>query len=66
MADLEQVLHDVAKNPRKAKGDSSSMETHPLDKIIDAIRFTSSSTAVDTNNKRGMRFSKFLPPGAIE
>lgn len=66
MADLEDVIHDIAKNPHKAKGDSSSMETHKLTDLIAADRFLSASDAVSKNPNRGMRFSKFNPPGAIE
>ncbi len=66
MADLEQVIHTVASNPHKAKGDSSSMETHKLSELIAAQRFLSASDAVTKNPNRGLRFSKFLPPGAIE
>ena len=66
MADLEQVIQDVAKNPHKAKGDSGSMETHKLPDLIEAQKFLSASTAVDSNPLRGLRFSKFNPPGSIE
>lgn len=66
MADLEQVIHDVAKNPHKAKGDSGSMETHKLTDLIAAQKFLSSSNAVDVNPIRGLRFSKFNPPSSIE
>ena len=57
---------EKAKNPHKASGDSSSMETHKLTDLIAARKFLSGTAAVDVNPNRGLRFSKLLPPGAIE
>ena len=61
-ADLDQTIHDNASGPAKASGDSGSMEQHPLRDQIEADRYLNSKQAANKKG-RGLRFSKFVPPG---
>ena len=60
--DLEDTIQDNAQGPRKASGDSSSMEQHSLSDQIAADRYLNSKKA--TKKGLGVRFSKLSPPGA--
>ena len=60
--DLENTIHDNASGPRKASGDSGSMEQHNLKEQIEADRYLNSKQAV--KNGLGVRMSKLVPPGA--
>lgn len=63
MADnLESTIRQNAQGPAKAAGDAGSVEQHPLPDQIKADRYLSSKAAAQSK-KRGLRFSKFVPPG---
>ena len=63
MADeLDTSIRDNASGPRKASGDSGSVEQHDLKDQIEADRYLNSKQAV--KNGLGIRISKLLPPGA--
>jgi len=60
--DLDDTIRQNAKGPAKASGDAGSVEQHPLPDQIEADRFLASKEAVKSK-KRGLRFSKLVPPG---
>ena len=59
--DLEQTIRDNAAGPKKAAGDSGSMEQHPLKDQIDADRYLASKEAAKKG--LGVRRVKLIPPG---
>jgi hypothetical protein len=61
--DLDSTIRENAAGPKKAAGDSGSVEQHSLKDQIEADRYTRSSDAV-AKGHRGLRFSKMVPPGA--
>ena len=60
--DLEETIRENAKGPRQAKNDSVEMEQHPLKDQIEADRYLASKAAAKSK-RRGLRFSKLVPPG---
>ena len=60
---LEQTIADNAAGPKKATGDSGSMEQHPLADQIEADRYLASKQAMRSKAK-GIRLTKLVPPGA--
>jgi hypothetical protein len=64
MADeLDDTIRQNAQGPAKASGDAGSVEQHKLDEQIEADRYLASKEAAG-QKKRGLRFNKFVPPGA--
>jgi hypothetical protein len=61
---LAENIRDSALKPAKASGDAGSVEQHKLSDQIAADRYLSSKGAADTA-KRGLRFNKLVPPGAV-
>lgn len=59
----EQAIAQNAVGPKKAMGDSGSMEQHDLQDQIAADRYLASKEAVRSPSK-GIRLSKLVPPGA--
>jgi hypothetical protein len=62
---LEQAIADNASGPRKAQGDSGSVEQHSLKDQIEADRYLASKAAAKRRD-RGLRMSRIAPPGAGE
>jgi hypothetical protein len=60
---ISDAILENATGPKKASGDSSSMEQHPIADQIAADRYLKAREGV-ANPRRGLRFSKFIPPGA--
>ena len=60
--DLENSIRENAEGPKRAKGDSSEMEQHPLPDQIAADRYLESKNA--SRKGLGMRVTKLVPPGA--
>lgn len=56
---LDQSIRENAQGPDKATGDSGSVEQHSLPDQIEADRYLAAKS-----KSRGLRFSKFVPPGA--
>lgn len=52
-----------AQGPAKAAGDAGSVEQHKLTEQIEADRYLAAKDAAKRKD-RGLRFSKFVPPGA--
>lgn len=63
MADsLSDTISDNAQGPRRASGDSGSIEQHPLGDQMDADRYGRSK---EVWSKRGYMIQKIKPPGAV-
>ena len=60
--DLEQTIRENAAGPKRAQGDSGSVEQHPLPDQVVADRYLVSKEAVKKPSK-GLRFTKLVPPG---
>lgn len=61
--DLEQNIRENAVGPKKAQGDSGSVEQHDLKDQIEADRYLSSKEAAKKG--LGVRMTKVVPPGAV-
>ncbi len=61
--DLEQAITENAAGPKKAAGDSGSVEQHPIADQIAADRYLASKHATRTKGK-GIRLTKLVPPGS--
>lgn len=64
-ANLEQAIADNASGPKRAEGDSGSVEQHSLADQIEADRYLASKSA-SKRRDRGLRMSRIAPPGAGE
>ena len=62
---LEQAIADNAAGPKRAQGDSGSVEQHSLTEQIEADRYLASKAA-SKRRDRGLRMSRVAPPGAGE
>lgn len=60
---LDQTIAENAQGPKKAQGDSGSVEQHSLPDQIAADRYLASKRAVASKTK-GIRLTKLVPPGA--
>ncbi len=64
MADeIEKTIEDNAKGPKKATGDSGSVEQHSLSDQITADKYLASKKAARSRGL-GIRMSKLVPPGS--
>ncbi len=64
MADeIRDAILSNAQGPQSASGDAGSVQQHGLADQIEADRYLSERTAV-ANTRRGLRFSRLVPPGA--
>lgn len=64
MADtIQDAISENAQGPKRASGDSGSVEQHPLTEQIEADRYLSSKEAVKTG--LGVRMTRIVPPGAV-
>lgn len=61
--DLEQNIRENAAGPKRAQGDSGSVEQHDLKDQIEADRYLSSKKAAKKG--LGVRMTKVVPPGAV-
>ena len=59
---LDTQIRDNAAGPKKATGDSGSVEQHPLNDQIAADRYLSSKQAARSKGL-GIRLAKLVPPG---
>jgi len=62
---LEQSIADNAAGPKRAQGDSGSVEQHALKDQIEADRYLASKAA-SKRRDRGLRMNRIAPPGAGE
>jgi hypothetical protein len=61
--DLKDTIRENAEGPKRATGDSGSMEQHSLKDQIEADRYLNSKQAAKARGL-GLRMSKLVPPGA--
>lgn len=61
--DVEQSIRENAQGPKRASGDSGSVEQHPLTEQIEADRYLSSKEAAKQG--LGIRMTRVVPPGAV-
>ena len=61
--DLDQAIKDNAAGPKKATGDSGSVEQHALNDQIAADRYLASKKAARSKGL-GIRRTRVVPPGA--
>ena len=59
---LDNQLRENAAGPRRASGDSGSIEQHPLADQIAADRYLASKQAARSKGL-GIRLAKLVPPG---
>lgn len=62
-ANLEDTIRLNAQGPAKVSGDAGSVEQQKLTDLIAADKYLSEKCAVE-QPRRGLRFNKFVPPGA--
>jgi hypothetical protein len=60
----EQAITENATGPKKATGDSGSVEQHGLPDQIAADRYLASKQAMRSKSK-GLQLTKLVPPGAV-
>ena len=60
--DLEGTIRENAQGPRRASGDSGSVDQHSISEQIEADRYLASKQAVKSR-KLGLRINKLVPPG---
>ncbi len=60
---LESTIRTNAQGPAKVSGDAGSVEQQKLADLIEADKYLSQKCAVE-QPRRGLRFNKFVPPGA--
>lgn len=61
--DIEKAIEENAQQPKRASGDSVSVEQHGLQDQIAADRYLNSKEAAKSKGL-GVRTSKLVPPGA--
>ena len=61
--ELEQSIRENAQGPKRAQGDSGSVEQHDLKGQIEADRYLSSKEAAKKG--LGVRRTRVVPPGAV-
>jgi len=62
---LDQTIADNAAGPKRAQGDSGSVEQHSLKDQVEADRYLASKEAA-MRPDRGLRMYRLAPPGAGE
>jgi hypothetical protein len=61
---LEQAIRENADGPKRAQGDSGSVEQHALKDQIEADRYLASKEAMKKPGLGGgVKFAKLVPPG---
>ncbi len=61
--DLDNTIRENAAGPKRAAGDSGSVEQHSLTEQIAADRYLASKEAAKSKGL-GIRVTKLVPPGA--
>jgi len=61
--DLDSTIRENAAGPKRAAGDSGSVEQHSLTEQIEADRYLASKGATKSKGL-GIRVTKLVPPGA--
>ena len=61
--DLKDTIRENAEGPKRAAGDSGSVEQHSLAEQIEADRYLASKQAAKKG--LGVKMTKVVPPGAV-
>ena len=61
---LDNAIRDNAIGPKRASGDSGSVEQHPLRDLVDADKYLAGKTALAENPAKGFARVKIVPPGS--
>ena len=61
--ELDNTIRDNAAGPKRASGDSGSVEQHSLKDQLEADRYLASKKAARSKGL-GIRLSKLVPPGS--
>jgi hypothetical protein len=62
MADLKDVIEQIASGPASVSNDGGSVQQQSLADVIAADKYLNSKDSTATS-KRGLRITKLLPPG---
>ena len=62
--DLENAIEENAAGPKKASGDSGSVEQHPLKDQIEVVKFRASAKAARAKGL-GIKLTKISPGGTV-
>lgn len=66
MADeLDNTIRENAAGPKRASGDSGSVDQHSLADQIEADKYLAGKTAVSGNPAKGFVRVKIIPPGTV-
>ncbi len=65
MTDTEVNLDALAAGPRKASGDSGSIEQHSLKDVMAYADRKAAKNAIDSRGRPRLHMSKMNPPGAV-
>jgi len=60
---IEQAIRDNLAGPRRAQGDSGSIEQHSLKEMIEADKYLSAKSA--TRRRVPFRVLRISPPGSV-
>ena len=61
--DLDSTIRDNAAGPKRASGDSGSVDQHSLQDQIAADKYLAGKTAVSSNPAKAFVRVKIVPPG---
>lgn len=60
--DIDTTIENAAKNPKRAKGDSSEIEQFDLSDLIAAAKYLKGQSGID-KKYRGLRINKMIASG---
>tara|TARA_Y100001973_G_C5199824_1_gene336773 strand:- start:1799 stop:2011 length:213 start_codon:yes stop_codon:yes gene_type:complete len=61
-------VQESATQPARARTDAGEVEQHKLSDLIEAEKYLAGKDAIEskTAKRRGLRFNKLIPPGAMD
>jgi len=62
---IEQAIRDNLAGPRRAQGDSGSVEQHSLQDMIAADKYLAQKAAASRTRGLPFRVTRIIPPGSI-
>lgn len=64
MADVDLNIDQRAAEPKRFAGDNGSVDQQPLRDLMEVEKYEQTKVAMANNPRRGIRFSKLIPPGS--
>lgn len=61
---IDEAILNAAGSPLRVKTDAAEVESRPIGDLIKARQYLSSGSA-GSRPRRGLRFTKIVPPGAL-